>query len=115
MKRTLLCIMDGWGINTNPKTDKYDATELAHPTNYDRLKKEEKYTQIHADSEYVGLPQGQMGNSEVGHLNLGAGRVVYQELTKINKSKRKQFITSFVRACIRWWGAFFIGTFVCAD
>ena len=89
MKRTLLCIMDGWGINLNPKIDKYDATKLAPPINVDRLKREEKYTQIHADSEYVGLPNGQMGNSEVGHLNLGAGRVVYQELTKINKSIRE--------------------------
>lgn len=88
-KRVLLCIMDGWGINLNPKIDKYDATKLAPPINIDRLKKEEKYTEIHADSEYVGLPDGQMGNSEVGHLNLGAGRVVYQELTKINKSIRE--------------------------
>lgn len=88
MKRVLLCIMDGWGINNDPKTQQYDATKLAPPINFDRLKKEEKYTAIHADSEYVGLPQGQMGNSEVGHLNLGAGRVVYQELTKINKSIR---------------------------
>lgn len=89
MKRVLLCIMDGWGINQNPKIDKYDATKLAPPVNVDRLKKEEKWTKIHADSEYVGLPNGQMGNSEVGHLNLGAGRVVYQELTKINKSIRE--------------------------
>ncbi|MDD3437515.1 MAG: 2,3-bisphosphoglycerate-independent phosphoglycerate mutase [Candidatus Gastranaerophilales bacterium] len=89
MKRTLLCIMDGWGINLNPNTEKYDATKLAPPINVDRLKREEKFTKIHADGEYVGLPDGQMGNSEVGHLNLGAGRVVYQELTKINKSIRE--------------------------
>lgn len=89
MKRVLLCIMDGWGINPNADLSKYDATFLAPPINVDRLKKEEKYTQIHADSEYVGLPNGQMGNSEVGHLNIGAGRVVYQELTKINKSIRE--------------------------
>lgn len=88
-KRVLLCIMDGWGINPNADLSKYDATYLAPPVNVERLKKEEKYTQIHADSEYVGLPQGQMGNSEVGHLNMGAGRVVYQELTKINKSIRE--------------------------
>lgn len=88
MKRVLLCIMDGWGINPNKDLNKYDATYIAPPTNVNKLKEEEKYTQIHADSEYVGLPQGQMGNSEVGHLNLGAGRVVYQELTKINKSIR---------------------------
>jgi len=89
MKRVLLCIMDGWGINPNPQIDKYDATKLAPPVNVDRLKQEGKATKIHADSEYVGLPDGQMGNSEVGHLNLGAGRVVYQELTKINKSIRE--------------------------
>ena len=89
MKRVLLCIMDGWGININHKTEKYDATKLAPPINIDKLKKSGKWTKIHADSEYVGLPQGQMGNSEVGHLNLGAGRVVYQELTKINKSIRE--------------------------
>lgn len=88
-KRVILCIMDGWGINHHCGSEKYDATKLAHPGNYERFKKEEKYTEIHADSEYVGLPQGQMGNSEVGHLNLGAGRVVYQELTKINKSIRE--------------------------
>lgn len=89
MKRVLLCIMDGWGINPNADLSKYDATYLAPPVNVEKLKKEEKYTEIHADSEYVGLPQGQMGNSEVGHLNMGAGRVVYQELTKINKSIRE--------------------------
>lgn len=89
MKRILLCIMDGWGINPNPKIDKYDATKLAPPINVEKLKKEGKWTKIHADSEYVGLPNGQMGNSEVGHLNLGAGRVVYQELTRINKSIRE--------------------------
>lgn len=89
MKRTLLCVMDGWGINSNPEVYKKDATILAQPVNIPLLKKEGKYTQLHADSEYVGLPQGQMGNSEVGHLNLGAGRVVYQELTKINKSIRE--------------------------
>lgn len=89
MKRVLLCIMDGWGINTNPKIDKYDATKLAPPINVEKLKEEGSWTKIHADSEYVGLPNGQMGNSEVGHLNLGAGRIVYQELTKINKSIRE--------------------------
>jgi len=88
-KRVILCIMDGWGVNLHAGSEKSDATKLAHPVNYAKFKKEEKYTQIHADSEYVGLPQGQMGNSEVGHLNLGAGRVVYQELTKINKSIRE--------------------------
>ena len=81
--RVLLCIMDGWGISKNSPED---ATKTAETPNFDRLKKEEKYTQIYADGEHVGLPEGQMGNSEVGHLNLGAGRVVYQELTRINKA-----------------------------
>ena len=81
-KRVLLCIMDGWGISSDsPK----NAVKTAKTPNFDKLKVEQKYTQINASGEYVGLPDGQMGNSEVGHLNLGAGRVVYQDLTRINK------------------------------
>jgi 2,3-bisphosphoglycerate-independent phosphoglycerate mutase len=83
-KRVLLCIMDGWGISSG--SEKYDATKLAHPVNVPKLEKEEKFIQIHADGENVGLPEGQMGNSEVGHLNLGAGRIVYQDLSKINNA-----------------------------
>lgn len=82
--RVLLCIMDGWGISTG--SEKYDATKLAHPVNVPRLEKEEKFIKIKADGENVGLPEGQMGNSEVGHLNLGAGRIVYQDLSKINNA-----------------------------
>lgn len=85
-KRVLLCIMDGWGISSGCEMD---ATLTAHTPNIDKFKKEEKYTTIYADGEHVGLPEGQMGNSEVGHLNLGAGRIVYQELTKINKEIRE--------------------------
>ena len=85
-KRVILCIMDGWGLNQNcPK----DATKTAKTPNFEKLKETEKYTQINASGEYVGLPDGQMGNSEVGHLNLGAGRVVYQDLTRINKEIRE--------------------------
>ena len=83
-KRVLLCIMDGWGISTG--SEDYDATKAAHPINVSKLISEEVSTRIHADGEYVGLPSGQMGNSEVGHLNLGAGRIVYQDLTKINRT-----------------------------
>ena len=83
-KRVLLCIMDGWGISTG--SEKYDATKLAHPVNVPRLEKEEKFIKIKADGENVGLPHGQMGNSEVGHLNLGGGRIVYQDLSKINNA-----------------------------
>ena len=64
----------------------YDATKLANPVNVPRLEKEEKFVHIKADGENVGLPAGQMGNSEVGHLNLGAGRIVYQDLSKINNA-----------------------------
>ncbi len=83
MKRVLLCIMDGWGIG---KDSPKDATKVANTPNIDRFYKEEKNIQIFADGEHVGLPDGQMGNSEVGHLNIGAGRIVYQDLTRINKS-----------------------------
>ena len=91
-KRVLLCIMDGWGIS---KDSPKDATKAAKTPNIDRLYKEEKNIQIFADGEHVGLPAGQMGNSEVGHLNIGAGRVVYQDLTRINKSiKDGDFFTN---------------------
>ena len=83
-KRVLLCIMDGWGISNG--SEKFDATKLANPVNVNRLEKEELFTKLHADGEYVGLPAGQMGNSEVGHLNLGAGRIVYQDLSRINNA-----------------------------
>lgn len=92
-KRVLLCIMDGWGISTG--SEKYDATKLAHPVNVPKLEKEEKFIKIKADGENVGLPEGQMGNSEVGHLNLGAGRIVYQDLSKINNAiKDGSFFTN---------------------
>ena len=83
-KRVLLCIMDGWGISTG--SENFDATKLANPVNVPKLENEEKFVHIKADGENVGLPAGQMGNSEVGHLNLGAGRIVYQDLSKINNA-----------------------------
>ena len=86
-KRVLLCIMDGWGNAVT--ADDTNAVKLANPVNFLKLKETEKYMQIHADGEFVGLPEGQMGNSEVGHLNLGAGRIVYQDLSKINISIKK--------------------------
>ena len=84
MKKTLdLCIMDGFGHNP----EKYgNAIEAASTPNLDRLCKEYPMTYIGASGMDVGLPDGQMGNSEVGHTNIGAGRVVYQELTRITKS-----------------------------
>jgi len=75
--------MDGWGLA--PASDE-NAVTLGKTPNMDYFKTHYPFVTIHADGEYVGLPDGQMGNSEVGHLNLGAGRVVYQELTRINKA-----------------------------
>ena len=82
-KRALLCILDGWGIS---KDTKYNAVYSANTPNYDNLVKTMPNTTLYADGLNVGLPEGQMGNSEVGHLNIGAGRIVYQELTRINKA-----------------------------
>ena len=92
-KRVLLCIMDGWGISNGNSPE--DATVTAKTPNYNNLKLTENFMTIHADGQYVGLPDGQMGNSEVGHLNIGAGRVVFQELTRINNSiKDGSFFTN---------------------
>ena len=76
--------MDGWGISKNHP--EFDATKLANPVHVEKLEKEYPTISIHADGQYVGLPEGQMGNSEVGHLNLGAGRVVHQDLSRINRA-----------------------------
>lgn len=76
-----LIVLDGWGI---APAGPGNAVTLANTPNLDRLFREFPHTELKASGEAVGLPPGQMGNSEVGHLNLGAGRVVYQDLTRIN-------------------------------
>ena len=76
-------ILDGWGIGKNDSTN---AIYAAGQPNIDALMAKYPNSQLSASGEDVGLPQGQMGNSEVGHLNIGAGRVVYQDLVKINKA-----------------------------
>lgn len=82
-KPVILCIMDGYGIRHNPVGNAvYDAKK----PNLDAYFKKYSYTEINASGEYVGLPDDQMGNSEVGHMNMGAGRIVYQSLTLINKA-----------------------------
>jgi 2,3-bisphosphoglycerate-independent phosphoglycerate mutase len=82
-KKALLMILDGWGIGDGSKSDVISST----PTPYwDSLLNTYPHSQLQASGENVGLPDGQMGNSEVGHLNIGAGRVVYQDLVKINKA-----------------------------
>ena len=82
-KLTMLMILDGFGENSKSEGN---AVKLANTPNIDRLMKIWPTTDIHASELSVGLPEGQMGNSEVGHTNIGAGRIVYQELTKITKS-----------------------------
>ncbi|NMM65265.1 2,3-bisphosphoglycerate-independent phosphoglycerate mutase [Clostridium sp. P21] len=82
-KPVMLMILDGFGL-----TDREDgnAVKAAHKPNFDKLYNNYPHTQLGASGLSVGLPEGQMGNSEVGHLNIGAGRVIYQALTRITKS-----------------------------
>ncbi|MBQ7213025.1 MAG: 2,3-bisphosphoglycerate-independent phosphoglycerate mutase [Bacteroidales bacterium] len=87
--KSLLVILDGWGIGDRSKSDVISCT----PTPYwDYLNATFPHTHLNASGEHVGLPDGQMGNSEVGHLNIGAGRVVYQDLVKINMACRDDSI-----------------------
>ena len=79
----VLVILDGWGMA--PPSD-YNAISLANTPNMDRLWEEYPHTALNASEHFVGLPEGQMGNSEVGHQNMGAGFVVYQELTRVDNA-----------------------------
>lgn len=81
-KPTVLMILDGFGLNEKTEGN---AVAQANTPNIDRLMKEYPFAEGNASGLAVGLPDGQMGNSEVGHLNMGAGRIVYQELTRITK------------------------------
>src|SRR5574338_897836 len=80
-KPLVLTILDGWGYS--PKTEN-NAIALARKPTYDKLLAEYPNTLIYTSGRYVGLPDGQMGNSEVGHLNIGAGRVVYMDIVRID-------------------------------
>ncbi len=101
-KKALLMILDGWGIGDQKKDDVIFNT----PTPYwDSLLATYPHSQLQASGENVGLPDGQMGNSEVGHLNIGAGRIVYQDLVKINRAcadnsilKNKEVVSAFTYA-----------------
>ncbi|WP_028892305.1 2,3-bisphosphoglycerate-independent phosphoglycerate mutase [Tenacibaculum sp. 47A_GOM-205m] len=85
-KKVILMILDGWGITQNPKVSAiYNAKTPFINSLYDKF----PHAQLRTDGEHVGLPVGQMGNSEVGHMNLGAGRIVYQNLAKINKAVKE--------------------------
>ena len=85
----MLIIRDGWGINPGGRDNREengDATLLASTPFHEKLYRDYPWSRLSASGMDVGLPEGQMGNSEVGHLNLGAGRIVYQDLTRINKA-----------------------------
>ena len=98
-KKALLMILDGWGVGDQGKDDVIFNT----PTPYwDSLLATYPHSELQASGENVGLPDGQMGNSEVGHLNIGAGRIVYQDLVKINRAcadgsilKNKEIVSAF--------------------
>jgi len=80
-KPLILIILDGWGYRSETKAN---AIALARKPTYDRLLREYPNTLIHTSGPFVGLPEGQMGNSEVGHLNIGAGRIVHMDITRID-------------------------------
>lgn len=82
-KQVILMILDGWGMTQNPEVS---AIANANTPFVDSLAVKYPHAQLRTDGMHVGLPEGQMGNSEVGHMNLGAGRIVYQDLAKINKA-----------------------------
>ncbi|MGB3798428.1 MAG: 2,3-bisphosphoglycerate-independent phosphoglycerate mutase [Lewinella sp.] len=84
--KTLLVILDGWGLGVRPEAD---ALANATTPNFDRIWNNNPHATLVTYGEEVGLPEGQMGNSEVGHLNIGAGRVVYQSFARINKAIRE--------------------------
>jgi 2,3-bisphosphoglycerate-independent phosphoglycerate mutase len=89
MKKVVLLILDGWGIGDGTQTD---AIANANTPFIDSLYEKYPHSKLRTSGENVGLPEGQMGNSEVGHLNIGAGRIVYQDLALINKAIREKTI-----------------------
>jgi len=86
-KKVILMILDGWGKSPDPKVSAIDNAQTPF---IDNLYNKYAHAQLRTDGLHVGLPEGQMGNSEVGHMNLGAGRIVYQDLAKINLAVNNQ-------------------------
>jgi 2,3-bisphosphoglycerate-independent phosphoglycerate mutase len=103
-KQTILCILDGWGIPSNEEERKNSAIEKANTPFFDSLLENYPNTQLEASGLSVGLPNGQMGNSEVGHTSIGAGRLILQDLPKINKTviddkmKKNDVLKNTIRA-----------------
>jgi len=85
-QKSLLMILDGWGNSSDPAISAVDQAKTPY---IDSLYKSYAFSTLRTDGQHVGLPEGQMGNSEVGHMNLGAGRIVYQDLAKINLAVQK--------------------------
>ena len=82
-KPVVLMVLDGYGLSDKTEGN---AIAMANTPVMDKLMKEYPFVKGNASGSYVGLPDGQMGNSEVGHMNIGAGRIIYQDLTRITKS-----------------------------
>jgi 2,3-bisphosphoglycerate-independent phosphoglycerate mutase len=90
-KKVILMILDGWGNSPDPKVS---AVDQANTPFIDSLYKKYPYATLRTDGLHVGLPEGQMGNSEVGHMNLGAGRIVYQDLVKVNLAVKNKTLNN---------------------
>ncbi len=103
VKPLVLIVRDGWGRNPNPEQHEYNAIELASTPCNDSLLQEYPWVPIATSGEDVGLPDGTMGNSEVGHQNLGAGRIVYQDSVRITRSIRDEsfYDNAELTACIQ--------------
>src|SRR5258708_30989863 len=100
-KPLVLTVLDGWGHRAETKGN---AVALARKPTYDELLKKFPNTLIHTSGPYVGLPEGQMGNSEVRHLNIGAGRIVHMDITRIDlliANKQLQNVPPFQQAMER--------------
>ena len=111
--KVLLMILDGWGDGHH---DKADVIWTVHPAYISAMTEKYPHAELRTDGENVGLPDGQMGNSEVGHLNIGAGRVVYQDLVKINRAcrdnsilKNPEIVKAFEYAREKGVGVHFMG------
>ncbi len=103
-KKVILCILDGWGLGKN---NSKNAIYKANTENFNFFSKSFGYIKLNASGENVGLPQGQFGNSEVGHTNIGAGRIILQDILRISESfkndeiKKKKIITNVLDECKR--------------